>query len=120
MYTTSFTVVGDSAFPLDMLRYDGCYPETSDDVNEMCDSLEPIARRDRREARAVIHQPTEKKPEPTLPLFAVRLVTCHSQKQAHITDARWESFQWMVLRQPANRMASGAISRGIETRKAGT
>jgi hypothetical protein len=31
-----FVVEGGGAFPMDMLRYDGCHPYTSDDVAAIC------------------------------------------------------------------------------------
>lgn len=57
-------------FPLDMLRYDGCYPKNSDDARKIEDSIE--------------QHPTER--------YTVH-VCQHSQKKLDPwTDDRWKSF----------------------------
>lgn len=35
LYAQLFTVTGSGAFPLDMLRYDGCYPHAQQDVSNI-------------------------------------------------------------------------------------
>jgi hypothetical protein len=35
MYVQTFTVTGSMSFPLDMLRYDACWPSSQDDVGEL-------------------------------------------------------------------------------------
>jgi hypothetical protein len=71
-----FTVEGKDCFPIDMLRYDSCWPMTSDDVFMM-----PIE-----------HNAPER-----------RRVTLASHKEP--TGARWESFGWTIIdRKPSRRM----------------
>lgn len=77
MYITTFTVVPrpgtTSRFPLDMLRYDRCSPESQEDVARVADSLEAPAN---------------------LPIV---MVVRHGTKgDHHITHGRWESFGWVV------------------------
>ena len=73
MYIRSFVVNGRGAFPVDMLRYDHCYPETSADVDRaFCEKGERI----------------------------VRLVTrCSGKHEAGLlpTEGRWRSFTWPVI-----------------------
>lgn len=38
-YFTSFTVTGSGRFPVDMLRYDQCWPVTSEDANKIAASF---------------------------------------------------------------------------------
>ena len=79
MYSTRFIVVPirPSRFPLDMLRHDRCFPDTSEDVNTIADALE---------------QPWE--PGKRTVVLRVR----HQVKDAPgITEARWQSFGWSVL-----------------------
>lgn len=64
----TFTVKGDDAFPIDMLRYDICYPKRSEDANE----IERSFRRDRGDHR----------------------ITLVSSKAP--TEERWGSFGWAV------------------------
>lgn len=67
MYVTTFTVSGRGSFPLDMLRYDHCWPHTGHDVDML----------------------TEAGPR------RVVLATAHSNKHEHrITPDRWNSFGW--------------------------
>lgn len=74
-----YTVSGTGRFPLDMLRYDGSYPASSQDANTITDSLDPeLAISDEAPAR-----------------WRVNLVT--SQAKAWLpTQARWASFGWRV------------------------
>jgi hypothetical protein len=73
---TIFEVQGRGQFPLDMLRYDECYPVRSEDVNAL------VCRDDDRASRAL------------------RTVRLGAHKPMYrITQARWDSFGWKVLRQ---------------------
>lgn len=75
-YTHKATVEGVWEFPVDMLRYDQCFPETESDS-------------------AVIHDKDEKQPR------RVRVVCYTDHKYPRWTPARWESFGWrMVEDQP--------------------
>ena len=69
---TYFKVRGKFAFPLDMLRYDECFPATTNSASKM----EGLDRKDgriiEREISLVSHRP-------------------------NITEARWESFGWTVF-----------------------
>ena len=62
-----FTVTGSLAFPIDMLRYDRCWPESGADAAEIEASLSRSERRS----------------------FTVRLVSIN-----YPTPARWDSFCW--------------------------
>lgn len=70
MYRTKFTVTGSMAFPLDMLRYDACFPYDSESVANMDEA------RGRRSVQLVRYS----KYKPTEP----------------VTVGRWESFLWYV------------------------
>ncbi len=72
VYTQSFTVEGRSDFPVDMLRYDNCYPDTSEDaVNMLSDEPEPRQVKLRRLVFNKTQMPTE---------------------------GRWSSFGWKVVK----------------------
>jgi hypothetical protein len=75
-YIQEFTVTGHGAFPLDMLRYDSCYPRTQDDVMQIERSLTDHGYQEAREVRLL--RPVESKRN--LP-----------------TTARWNSFRWPIL-----------------------
>ena len=82
MYRIEFDVVPESgifggAFPLDMLRYDSCYPSSSVDVNRM------IADREIADGRAVNSSITLVHRE-------------HGGKKWRPTEGRWRSFGWRV------------------------
>lgn len=70
MNSTTFTVTGRGSFPLDMLRYDQCFPFGPDDVANM-----DVGQR--RE---------------------VRLVHYGEQRHWEPTKDRWASFGWVVCR----------------------
>lgn len=70
-----FKVTGRSNFPLDMLRYDACYPGSQESVAEIQASFDPRERM-AREQRG----------------FEVTLRSQISEP----TAARWNSFQWRV------------------------
>jgi hypothetical protein len=40
-WVISFVVSGRLVFPIDMLRYDGCWPTTQEDVGQLSWSLDP-------------------------------------------------------------------------------
>lgn len=63
-------------FPLDMLRYDACYPATGDDVATLSLSLDPMARVERLAGS----QP-------------VRLIALRDSKR-WAPSPRWPSFGW--------------------------
>jgi len=78
IYRKQFTVVGRVPFPLDMLRYDSCSPDT-----------EEAARAIRSSIVAEING------HPEL-VFAVALVRITQEKNWQPTRARWTSFGWEV------------------------
>ena len=66
-------------FPVDMLRYDGCYPSAEQEMYAICG---------RNREQATVH-----------------LTRVHPGKDAHLTDARWRSFGWRITNvEPANRI----------------
>jgi hypothetical protein len=67
------TVEGSGMFPLDMLRYDGVWPRTSDDVEKIS---------------AHVGADYFDAPEDSVNLLSTKLPT----------PARWESFGWQVLK----------------------
>ena len=76
MYITEFTVTGRGYFPLDMLRYDACFPKGSDDVAAI-ENMGPPAPR-----------------EVTL----LRYSAYKADVERAVTIERWRSFGWTVLR----------------------
>lgn len=66
-----FTVEGPGVFPLDMLRYDACFPYDSYSVGEMVISGRPGAQQEKHKVTLISRQ------EPT--------------------HGRWESFGWKVI-----------------------
>jgi hypothetical protein len=66
----TFTVRGKGSFPVDMLRYDKCWPATMDDAEVMAE---------------VIAQPVVGKVD-------IKLTTCIQP-----TPERWRLFGWYVL-----------------------
>lgn len=77
VYLIRFTVQGRSEFPLDMLRYDHCWPVDSNDASEIGRAM--------REGYAV------KEP------ISVRLTMVSYDKRSGPTAARWSSFLWSVV-----------------------
>lgn len=73
------TVAGTSNFPLDMLRYDCCFPQGSEDVSQMVYSEDHHLRTDAIKNKVP---------------FKVTLVCAHE----HFTPGRWASFGWSVIR----------------------
>lgn len=80
MFIHHFSVQGRGAFPLDMLRYDGCYPRSSEDVDGI--SL-------------TVHNAREEYSKPRY----VRLTRLGATKSdaERVTPGRWASFGWNVV-----------------------
>ena len=70
-YWTKFKVTGSSLFPLDMLRYDQCFPYTAEDASKIGGDLLADER-------------------------TVTLAFYHPRRLPTITTARWKSFGWTV------------------------
>ena len=75
-YPISFVVEGRGDFPLDMLRYDSCFPAAPDDAAAIANSLD-LERRTRGVTR-------------------VRLYARAATRDG-LTPARWASFLWNVV-----------------------
>jgi hypothetical protein len=73
MYITKVIVKGKGRFPLDMLRYDNCVPESSMDAAKMEDAYQNSG-----DAREVVLRRYSVNPGPP-------------------TIARWSSFLWTVV-----------------------
>lgn len=69
-----FTVSGETSFPLDMLRFEGAYPSSSEDVFNIVES-----RNDERPAGRIF----------------VNLISVHSKDWLPV-QARWRTFGWRV------------------------
>lgn len=74
--TYAFTVRGVYRFPLDMLRYDGCYPATTDAVEAIQASLSGDIKY--VDGHRVMHK--------------VKLIS-----NLPPTEGRWASFSWYVI-----------------------
>ena len=72
-----FTVVGNYPFPLDMLRYDGCYPASTEDATAISASI----RGERDEGMGFPRGHS---------------VTLYSNRAP--TEGRWQSFLWHVVK----------------------
>ena len=77
-----FTVVGSGEFPMDMLRYDGCWPIDSYSAHEM--SVHAMVA-------ANITRP--------------RRVTLRAISRTAPTEGRWQSFGWPVEQESVRRYA---------------
>ena len=80
MYRVRFTVQGLGGFPLDMLRYDCCFPRNSVDAATITRSLDDGGPVGGQEVELVRY-------------FALRPVG------GPITTGRWRSFGWTVTEQ---------------------
>jgi hypothetical protein len=80
MYRHRFQVTGFGSFPLDMLRYDGCYPATSEDAGLIQEHLD----------RNISMADRDKTP--------ITLTHINGQAKWAPTAGRWESFLWKVVR----------------------
>lgn len=79
LYETRFTVLGKGLIPADMLRYDACFPATSEDAAKIDAAGSPYSdREERREVREI------------------ELVHRCDNRHWKPTTARWQSFLWEV------------------------
>lgn len=74
-YRHEFTVRSRFPFPVDMLRYDACYPKGSDDAHAILRSIEVQGTPD---------------------IHSVTLVAIKDRRQWEPTVERWRSFLWSV------------------------
>jgi len=81
MYITRFKVVGKFTFPLDMLRYDSCYPATQEAVSKI----------------VVKSYPSESK-EDAQETPTIELAYAHNERSWRPTEGRWSSFGWSVVK----------------------
>ena len=86
-----FTVLGRGGFPMDMLRYDGCYPKSEKDtVTMQSDGLREV----------MLHKTLNWGPG-----------NWGHPKVWSPTVGRWNSFGWAVLSDlPASRLGEGALT----------
>lgn len=95
MWATRFKVQGRSNFPLDMLRYDACYPASNsnpDAVSEIGLSLDIHYK--------MLYEQEHKVDR----IFEVELVRQGSCKEGcKPTVGRWESFGWTVVAQHSEK-----------------
>ncbi len=84
MHLRHFTVRGRGEFPLDMLRYDCCWPRRGDDVAKITPIYATIT--------------PESKDE--MATRDVRLVKyAHLKRGPFVEAGRWRSFGWEVVRE---------------------
>lgn len=84
MHIRYFTVRGRGEFPLDMLRYDHCWPRAFEDAEKMSPYYGPITP----EAKA------------DLSMRNVDLARHTPLKHGEVASAaRWQSFGWIVIRE---------------------
>ncbi len=69
MKMRTYTVRGRLPFPLDMLRYDSCWPDSAVDTTQIAESLARVER---------------------------KVYTVHLSSYNAPTIARWNSFSWGV------------------------
>lgn len=74
VYSFKFVVEGRNNFPLDMLRYDACWPASASDVNRLARSLEFNTE-----------------------LKRIELYHVHPARMWDPSTKRWASFDWRVL-----------------------
>lgn len=77
LWRCTFTVQGQFAFPIDMLRYDSCYPDSQQDVTAIIESGDPVDRATRQ-------------------VTLVRIGETRKEAE-RITRQRWESFGWGLV-----------------------
>jgi hypothetical protein len=75
---TRFSVEGTYPFPVDMLRYDMCWPASTEDAVQMAEAL-AFGRRMRGDTKRI------------------RKVTLKTQALSAPTTGRWESFGWKIV-----------------------
>ena len=76
LYRTHFSVIGSFDFPLDMLRYDSCFPvdtESADAIDNSTGTKQQVKKR-----------------------LTVKLSKLHFGKDPHLTPDRWSSFLWVI------------------------
>lgn len=73
MWYTRFRVAGHFQFPLDMLRYDSCWPASQEDVCKLS-----------RKAEGILD-------------LGVELLHADRTRAWKPTDGRWQSFGWRVV-----------------------
>lgn len=73
LYSQSIAIQGHGSFPIDMLRYDSCYPDSSEDASKIHDSLEKFESKTIRVRRLV------------------------DSKKKMWTFDRWKSFGWTFV-----------------------
>jgi hypothetical protein len=78
-FTQKFQVKGKYPFPLDMLRYDSCFPYSQEDVVKIQINLD-------------LHSSHCSSPETT-----IMLMRCVETKADIPTKDRWNSFGWAVI-----------------------
>lgn len=84
-YLVTFTVKGLGPFPIDMLRYDCCYPASAEDaVKIMSRTSEP------REITLKTHRAVSK-----------TFLKLQIDDQKLPAVGRWKSFQWEISRSPS-------------------
>ena len=94
---SQFTVIGRGVFPLDMLRYDGCYPKLETDT--------AIMRKDG------LREVTLRRGEMWLDHDNYRPGDYGNPTVWSPTVGRWNSFGWAVLSDlPASRLGAGALT----------
>lgn len=84
-YEHKFEVVGQTVFPIDMLRYDSCYPETTKDAENVVKSFNPEDRT----------------------MKSVALVCVTTNRHWRPAADRWRAAGWMVRRHA--RVASSTL-----------
>lgn len=77
-YRTRFKVLPLAAgrFPIDMLRYNACYPRTEQDAGKIAGTFYPRSPREAVE---------------------VELERLHDGREHRLTDERWRSFGWAIV-----------------------
>lgn len=85
MKTLRYTVEGRCAFPIDMLRYDCCYPATEQDahnIENINDAM--VDSRKEKPYRVTVETPRNKR----------------DHGKFIVTEGRWESFNWKLVEGP--------------------
>lgn len=80
---TRFVVMGAGRFPIDMLRYDACWPASSEDARKITESIVESVTHATDEQPRVWQETTE---------IALTIAPGYSDP----TFDRWASFGWMV------------------------
>jgi hypothetical protein len=85
MKTLRYTVEGRCAFPIDMLRYDCCWPATEQDANQIESINDPMV--DSREDKP----------------YQITVETARNTRDHGrfiVTEGRWDSFNWKLVEGP--------------------